>query len=146
MLRVSSEGLGLIRRFEGFRSLPYADVAGLATIGYGHRLNAEQKVQYAGGIDEAAAGAWLAQDVALAEQAVGRLICVPLTQGQFDALVSFTYNLGAAVLQRSTLRRVVNREEHAEVPQQFRRYVYAGGRKWPGLIRRRAAEAALYMS
>lgn len=74
-----------------------------------------------------------------------RLIQVPLNDNQFDALVSFTFNLGAGALQRSTLRRRVNREEHEVVPAEFRRWVWAGGRKLKGLVWRREAEAARYM-
>lgn len=73
-----------------------------------------------------------------------RLIEVPLTDDQYDTLVSFTFNLGAGALQRSTLRRKVNREEHAEVPAQLMRWVWAGGRILPGLKKRRAAEAKVY--
>ncbi len=72
-----------------------------------------------------------------------RLIPVPLEDGRFDALGSFTFNLGAGALQRSTLRRQVNRQEHGAVPREFRRRVWAGGRKLEGLIRRREAEAEL---
>ena len=79
-----------------------------------------------------------------AERAVLRLIRVPLEDGRFDALSSFTFNLGTGALQRSTLRRKVSREEHDAVPAEFRRWVWAGGRKLKGLIRRREAEAALY--
>ena len=75
-----------------------------------------------------------------------RLIRVPLADGRFDALGSFTFNLGAGALQRSTLRRRVNREEHDAVPPEFRRWVWAGGRKLKGLIRRREVEAEFYMS
>jgi lysozyme len=88
----------------------------------------------------------LVLDVAKAEKAVLRLITVPLSDGQFDALVSFTFNLGSGALQRSTLRRKVNREDHAEVPAEFLRWVWAGGKKLKGLIRRREAEAALYQT
>ena len=80
----------------------------------------------------------------IAERAVLRLIPVPLTDGQFDALGSFTFNLGGGALQRSTLRRVVNRGDHEDVPQQFMRWVWANGHKLNGLIKRRADEAALY--
>ena len=83
-------------------------------------------------------------DVGVAERAVLRLITVPLTDAQFDALVSFTFNLGAGALQRSSLRRKVNREEHADVPAEFMKWVWAGGRKLKGLVSRRAAEAAMY--
>ena len=78
------------------------------------------------------------------ENAVFRLIRVPRTDGQFEALLSFTFNLGSGALQRSTLRRKVNREEHAGVPTEFMRWVWAGGRRLKGLIRRRAAETTLY--
>ena len=77
--------------------------------------------RYEQGITEAAAEALLRRDVQAAEKAVLRLIDVPLTDGQFDALVSFTFNLGAGALQRSTLRRMVNRQAHSEVPEQFMR-------------------------
>ena len=80
----------------------------------------------------------------IAERAVLRLIKVPLTDGQFDALVSFTFNLSSGALQRSTLRRKVNREEHEEVPAEFMRWVWVGGRKLRGLVRRR--ETVLFMS
>ena len=67
------------------------------------------------------------------------------SDGQYDALVSFTFNLGSGALQRSTLRRKVNREEHNDVPAEFVRWVYAGGRKLVGLVRRRNAEAIAYV-
>jgi len=86
----------------------------------------------------------LRRDLGVAERAVLRLIRVPLADGQFDALASFTFNLGSGALQRSTLRRKVNREEHAEMPAEFMRWVWAGGRKRKGLVRRRAAEVGLY--
>ena len=95
-------------------------------------------------VGEAEAGTLLRRDVATAERAVLRLIAVPLGDGQFDALVSFTFNLGAGALQRSTLRRKVNREAHDHVPAEFRRWVWGGGRKLPGLVRRREAEAVMY--
>lgn len=99
---------------------------------------------FAGGISYEAATALLIKDVQSAERAVLRLIRVPLTDGQFDALVSFTFNLGSGALQRSTLRRKVNREEHTQVPTQLMRWVWAGGRKLRGLVRRREAEIQLY--
>lgn len=68
------------------------------------------------------------------------------TDGQFDALTSFTFNLGGGALQRSTLRRKVNREEHSAVPTEFRKWIWAGGRKLKGLVRRREAEAKRYRS
>ncbi|MCG7878288.1 MAG: lysozyme [Candidatus Thiodiazotropha endolucinida] len=142
MRHITQNGLDLIKRFEGFSRTVYFCPAGYPTIGYGHVVKGDE--DFSAGIDEAKGEELLRQDAQIAERAVLRLINVPLTDGQFDALVSFTYNLGGGALQRSTLRRKINREEHAEVPEQFMRWVWAGGRKLKGLVRRRAAEAGLY--
>jgi GH24 family phage-related lysozyme (muramidase) len=144
MRHVTAEGLALIRRFEGFSPVIYRCPAGYDTIGYGHVVRESERARFADGIAEVEAEELLRADVRAAEAAVLRLITVPLTDGQFDALVSFTFNLGAAALQRSTLRRKVNREEHAGVPAELRRWVWAGGRRLPGLVARRAAEATRY--
>lgn len=146
MRRVTKDGLNLIKHFEGFEPEIYLDAAGLPTIGYGHLIRKGGHKMFENGINESAAEALLAKDVWSAENSVLRLIRVPLTDGQFDALVSFTFNLGGGALQRSTLRRKINREEHDEIPRELMRWVWAGGRKLRGLIRRRAAEAALYTS
>lgn len=134
--------MDLIKRFEGFSRTVYFCPAGYPTIGYGHVVRDDE--DFSAGIDEAQAEELLRQDAQIAERAVLHLINVPLIDGQFDALVSFTYNLGGGALQRSTLRRKINREEHGEVPEQFMRWVWAGGRKLKALVRRRAAEAGLY--
>lgn len=142
MRKITQNGLDLIKRFEGFSRTVYFCPAGYLTIGYGHVVKDDE--DFSVGIDEAQAEELLRQDAQIAERSVLRLINVPLTDGQFDALVSFTYNLGGGALQRSTLRRKINREEHAEVPEQFMRWVWAGGRKLKGLVRRRVAESELY--
>ena len=142
MRHITQNGLNLIKRFEGFSQTVYFCPAGYPTIGYGHVVKDDE--DFSSGIDEARAEQLLRQDAQIAERAVLRLITVPLTDAQFDALVSFTFNLGGGALQRSTLRRKINREEHAEVPEQFMRWVWAGGRKLKGLVRRRAAESDLY--
>jgi lysozyme len=141
---VTEEGLDLIKTFEGFGSAIYICPAGWATIGYGHVVREDERKHYEDGIDEEAGDAILQNDIEKSERAVLRLIRVALDDGQFDALVSFTFNLGAGALQRSTLRRKVNREEHESVPAEFRRWVWAGGRKLKGLMRRREVEARLY--
>ncbi len=146
MRHITQEGLNLIKHFEGFEPEIYLDAAGLPTIGYGHLIRPGEHKMFENGITESAAEALLAKDVWSAERSVLRLIGVPLTDGQYDALVSFTFNLGGGALQRSTLRRKVNREEHNEVPEQLMRWVWAGGRRLRGLMRRRKAEAVLYLS
>jgi len=141
MRHITQDGIDLIKRFEGFSSTVYICPAGYPTIGYGHLVRDHEKFE---AISQEDAEALLRIDVESAERAVLRLIKVPLTDGQFDALVSFTFNLGSGALQCSTLRRKVNRQAHSEVPTQLVRWVWAGGRRLNGLIRRRAVEAKLY--
>lgn len=126
--------------------LLYICPAGYPTIGYGHVVMAHEQDQFALGITQAEATELLRKDVGIAERAVLRLISVPLTDGQFDALVSFTFNLGAGALQRSTLRRKVNRGEHESILAELMKWVWAAGKRLPGLVRRRQIEALHYGS
>ena len=144
MRHITEDGLDLIKRFEGFRPTVYICPAGWPTIGYGHVVRDNERERFSAGIDERAAEELLRGDIETAEKAVLRLIHVPLSDGQFSSLVSFVFNLGAGALQRSTLRRKVNREEYETVPAEFRRWVWAGDRKLKGLMLRREAEAALF--
>jgi len=146
MRHITQEGLDLIKRFEGFSPTIYLCPAGYPTIGYGHVVREEEQERFEDGINEQEAEELLERDVRWAERGVLRLIDVALTDGQFDALVSFTFNLGTGALQRSTLRRKVNREEHEQVPREFMRWVWAGGRRLEGLIKRRTTEAEMYSS
>lgn len=141
MRHITNDGLNLIKRFEGFSPTAYVCPAGYPTIGYGHLVREGEQFT---SISASEAEDLLRKDVAFAERAVLRMVDVPLADGQFDALVSFTFNLGAGAFQRSTLRRKVNRQAHAEVPGQLLRWVWAGGRRLNGLIRRRKAEALQY--
>ena len=144
MRQITQAGLDLIKKYEGFSATVYVCPAGYPTVGYGHVVRPNE--DYSSPVSEAEAELLLRKDAQTAQNAVLRLITVSLTDGQFDALVSFTYNLGGGALQRSTLRSKVNREEHDDVPAEFMKWVWAGGRKLPGLIKRRRAEALLYMS
>jgi lysozyme len=144
MRHITQAGIDLIKRFEGFSPTVYICPAGYPTIGYGHVVKLQERERFAGGITAEQAEFLLRQDVQTAEYAVLRLITVPLTDGQFDALVSFTFNLGAGALQRSTLRRKINRRDYAAVPAEFRKWVWAGGRRLEGLILRREAEIIRY--
>lgn len=141
MRHITTQGLELIKKYEGFKAIPYRCPAGLLTVGYGHLIKANEHFDR---LTTSEAELLLKGDVQTAERAVLRLIHTPLSDGQFDALVSFTFNLGAGALQRSTLRRKVNRQEHEEVPKELMRWVWAGGRKLNGLALRRAAEGKLY--
>lgn len=146
MRHVTEAGLDLIKRFEGFSPTIYICPAGYPTIGYGHVVLAHEREQFAAGITQAEATEDLRKDVGIAERAVLRLISVPLKDGRFDAPVSFTFNLGAGALQRSTLRRKVKAGEHESVPAELMKWVWAAGKKLPGLVRRRKAESKVYSS
>jgi lysozyme len=141
-VKLSVQGLQLIKQQEGFRSRTYLDVAGFPTIGYGHRLIHPDS--FPDGIDEARAAEILAADVRDAEQAVGRLVKVTLTQGQFDALVDFCFNLGSGRLASSTLLKLLNAGRYAEAAEQLLRWDQAGGKECPALKARREAELALW--
>jgi lysozyme len=146
MRHVTDEGLALIKRFEGFSASPYLCPAGWWTIGWGavRGGRGEPVTAATPPVTDEEAEALLRRDICLAERAVLRLISVPLADEQFDALVSFTFNLGSGALQRSTLRLKVNREEHADVSAEFLKWVWGGGRRLPGLMRRRESEAMMY--
>lgn len=143
-MRPSHNAYDLIARFEGFSAKIYRCPAGYETIGYGHQIKKGEI--YAGGISRDSAYDLLRHDVRNAACAVTRLLPIELTQARYDALISFTFNLGAGVLQRSTLRQVLLRKEFALAPDEFRRWVYARGLKLKGLQHRREAEIALFVS
>ena len=139
--KYSSTGLALTRSFEGLRLEAYQDSGGVWTIGYGHtgpEVRAGQR------ITEAEAVALLREDLASAERCVRAAVKVPLSQCEFDALVDFCFNAGRGNLLSSTLLHLVNRGEFESAVGQFGLWVHAGGRVVPGLVRRRAAEAALF--
>jgi lysozyme len=132
----------LLKQSEGFRNRVYKDAAGLPTIGYGHRLL--NPGSFPNGIDEAQAAEILACDVREAEQAVERLVKVPITQGQFDALVDFCFNLGAGKLTSSTLLKILNHGRYDDAAEQLLRWDRADGHEIEALKRRRQAEAELW--
>ncbi|MGQ0585447.1 MAG: lysozyme [Reyranella sp.] len=135
-------GVSLIRAFEGFSPVAYVCPAGLPTIGYGHVVQAGDHFETP--LSQEEGEALLRKDLPRYESAVCRLIDMPLGDLCFDALVSFTFNLGEGALAASTLRRLVNVGRVTEAGPQFDRWVFAGARKLPGLVRRRAAERALW--
>lgn len=137
---ISIAGLDLVKRSEGLALQPYKDAAGFWTIGYGHKL---QSGEWWDSISQAEADELLARDVTDAEDAVNSLVTAPITQAQFDALASFTYNLGPGALKRSTLLAKVNAGD-ATASAEFGRWVFAGGKTLAGLQTRRAAEARLF--
>lgn len=144
MLGISRSGLELIKHFEGTSLTPYLDVAGYPTIGTGHLITPEDAKKFAGGITQEQADNLLKRDLLLAEAAVRKLIRVKLTQGQFDALVSFVFNLGAGRLRSSTMRMKLNRGDTEGAANEFPKWCYSGGKKIRGLLRRRLAEKSMF--
>jgi lysozyme len=141
-MKLSAEGLELIKRSEGFRDHAYTDVAGFPTIGYGHRIAAGES--FPNGVNEQRAEAILAADVGEAERAVARLVKVELTQGQLDALVDFCFNLGAGRLAGSTLLKELNAGQYGAAAGQLLVWDHAGGQVNAGLKARREAEFRLW--
>ena len=158
-MKVSQKCIQQIKIDEGVRSKPYQCPALLWTVGVGHVIDpnhakvpmADRKalpipagwdrVLSANEIDDI-----LRKDLARFEAGVLRLIKVPLTQGQFDALVSFSFNVGLGNLQNSTLRMKVNREDYDGAAEQFLVWTKAGGRVLPGLVKRRTHEKEMFES
>ncbi|MBF7982191.1 MULTISPECIES: lysozyme [Rahnella] len=143
-LSTGAKGVALIKTFEGLRLEKYQDVVGKWTIGYGHLILPDES--FSAAIPEAQADALLRQDLGISEKAVNQYVIVPLTQNQFDALVSFTFNLGIGNLKSSTLLRVLNARQYQDAANEFLRWDKAGGKQVAGLIRRRTAERALFIS
>lgn len=127
---------------------PYYDPVGLPTIGYGHLLSrtAWAPLNQFPAISIAQAEALLRADLMKAAGAVMRMVKVRLNANQIAALIDFVFNAGAGNFEISTLRRVINRGDFAAVPGQLMRWVYAKGIKLPGLVKRRRAEAELWVA
>lgn len=144
-MRMTDEGLALIRQFEGFRGSAYRDAVGVWTIGYGHTAMAGPPDVFPGlCISHDEAVGILARDVEVFARGVSAALHVAVTDGQFSALVSFAYNVGLGNFRKSSVLRAVNAGDLAAVPRRLNLWVKAGGRTLPGLVRRRAAEGALF--
>lgn len=146
-MQTSDKGISLIKQFEGCKLTAYQDSVGVWTIGYGWTLPVDGKPIRAGmTIKQETAERLLKTGLVSYESDVSRLVKVGLTQGQFDALVSFTYNLGARSLSTSTLLRKLNAGDYAGAADEFLRWNKGGGKVLNGLTRRREAERALFLS
>ncbi len=143
-MQFSEQGMALLKEFEGFSAQEYVCPAGKRTIGYGHVIGADEVFEQ-GGISYDEAEKLLKGDVSVAERAVARFEG-GISQGQWDALVCFAFNIGAHAFENSTLYRFLLAGDTAGAAGQFDRWVYAGGEKNMGLIRRRQAEKMLFLS
>jgi lysozyme len=140
-MRTSQKGVSLIRSFEGLRLKSYQDSVGVWTIGYG----ATRGISAGMTITNDQAERMLLNDIARFEPEIERLVKVTLNQAQWDALMSFTYNLGAANLASSTLLRLLNTGDYGGAAEQFPRWNKAGGQVLAGLVKRRAAERVMFL-
>jgi lysozyme len=131
----------LTQRFEGLRLEAYQDSVGVWTIGYGHTKGVKRGDK----ITHEQAEEFLKQDMQEAIDGVNRLVRVPLTQQQFDALVDFTFNLGVGNLSKSTLLKLLNQGSYAEAGKEFLKWNRAGGKVLAGLTTRRGVEADMFL-
>lgn len=151
-MHISEDGIKLIKAWEGLVDGDpttvlidmYLDPVGLPTIGWGHLI--KEGEDFNGGITEIGANNLLRKDVKRFEKAVFKRLDRSVTQEQFDALVSFTFNVGVRAFERSTLRVWVNANDRdLKIPQQFTRWVNAGGKPFKGLSLRRLAESEMWI-
>lgn len=158
-MKVSERCLEMIRHHEGVRARPYRCPALLWTVGVGHvidprhigvKLDERKNLPIPDGWDRQLSmdevNQILANDLVSFERGVLRLCPAGLTQSRFDALVSFSFNVGLGNLQRSTIRMKHNREEFEEAAEAFMQWTKAGGKELPGLVKRRRDERNLYLS
>lgn len=147
-MKTTDSGLKIITDFEGWFPKPYNDPVGHCTIGYGHLIHygncTPADFQKWGSISRDSGWALLRKDLGPVEHDVAALVKVPITQAQFNALVSFAYNVGTHALAGSTLLRRLNHKDYHAAEEQFGQWVYADHKVFPGLVRRRKAEADLF--
>lgn len=154
-MNISDNGIALLKQIEGVEPKAYLDSGGQLTIGVGHLLNKSERhsgkiwiagkpVKYSAGLADHDIVLLLKSDLAKTEKDVNRLVHVPLNQNQFDALVSFVFNIGSGAFTASTLRRMLNAGDYGAVPGQMRRWVRDNGELVQGLLNRRAKEIALW--
>lgn len=147
MRTAKEEAARVVKPFEGLRLEPYLCSAGVPTIGYGatYYLGGKRVTLNDKPITEDEAETLLRYHLAKYELGVRKLLPgVELTPWQLGACISFCFNIGLGAFRASTLRKRIQSGEHDDVPNQFNRWVYAGGRKLKGLVRRRNAEGLLY--
>lgn len=141
-MKTSDSGIKFVKEREGVFLTAYLDPIGIPTIGAGHIKG----VRMGQAITMEQADALLREDLQESERAVNASVTVPLTQNQFDALVSFVFNLGEGNFKNSTLLRLLNQGDYKGAAGQFERWVNAGGKPLAGLVARRKAEAEMFLA
>jgi len=146
-MKLSAEGINLIKRFEGVRNRPYRCSAGLWTVGVGHLIGDGKSLPESWNrtFTKEEIDALLIRDLSRFERGVGMYIKVPLRQCEYNALCSFAFNLGLGTLQRSTLRQKLNRNDKEGAAKEILKYCRAGGKIIKGLQIRREAEYRMFL-
>lgn len=139
-MQISESGLEFIKQAEGCRLEAYLDSVGVPTLGYGHTHG----VKASDTCTQEQADAWLLEDLQSVYTDIADYVEVALTQGQYDALCSFVFNLGGSALRNSTLLRLLNAGDYEGAQKQFSRWVHAGGQVLAGLVKRREGEAEMF--
>ena len=141
-MKISAAGIELLKQFEGCRLTAYQDSVGVWTIGFGTTTGVKEGQT----ISQVKAEEYLRFDLAIFEKAVTESLKVPVNQNQFDALVSFTYNVGVSAFRSSTLLNLINEKTDKKVvAAEFSKWVKAGNQTLPGLVSRRKAESELFL-
>ena len=146
-MNVSSRAIEMLKHHEGVRCKPYRDCVGLWTVGVGHLIGDGKSLpdEYNRTFSMEEVDALLRKDLGRFERGVQKFCPVPLKQGEFDALVSFSFNLGLGVLQRSTLRQKILRGDKKGAAEEILKYNKAGGKIVKGLVNRRNDEYQLFL-
>ena len=146
-MKISNAGIELIKRFEGVRSRPYRDCIGLWTVGVGHLIGDGKSLPESWNkvFTKEEIDALLIQDLSRFERGITLQLPMPLKQCEYDALCSFTFNLGLGTLQRSTIRQALLRNDKKLAAEKILKYCYAGGKVVKGLQLRRQAEYKMFL-
>lgn len=143
-MRISPNGLKKLMEWEGCVLHVYKDAAGLPTIGVGHLIRKGE--DFSTGLTTEQAQDLLQKDLVRFESVVNEKVKVPLTQNQYDALVSFAFNVGDGAFRQSTLLKRLNAGDYDAVSDQLMRWTKAGGKTCDGLIVRRRNEVKLWIA
>lgn len=145
---LSDRGLEMLKGLEGVIYKIYSDPAHLPTGGVGHLLDRKERERWKIGdkVSEDQVKEWLRKDVEKASEAVNDWVVVELSQWEFDALVSFVFNVGVGAFKRSTLLKKINKGAKMRALEEFQKWSLAGGKKLPGLVNRRNKERDLFLN
>jgi lysozyme len=142
MMRYSKSALKVTETFEACRCTAYQDEGGVWTIGFGHTRDVLPGMQ----CTPMQAEAWLLEDISTAEQAVNRFVYASLTQGEFDALVDFVFNVGVRAFSESTMLKLLNVQNYMGAANELQKWCHVSGHECAGLLRRRQAEERMFNS